>query len=336
MIWYKQKNDNDIVVSTRIRLARNLSKYPFPNAMNPETAKKACAEIQKAILESNSTLANDFNLYKIDDISPIEKTVLAEKHLISRELTEKPEACVMVSKDESMSIMLMEEDHIRIQVIMGGLKLDEAFETASRVDDVIDENVQYAFDKDFGYLTSCPTNTGTGMRASVMMHLPALTMTDNISRIISSASNLGIAVRGLYGEGSKAYGNLYQISNQVTLGLTEKEIIEKVKNIVSQIAEHEKEARKKLLENNKNYIENKVWRSYGILKYARSIDSKEAKALISDVIMAKNMGIINDIKENLTELEILTEPASIEADSAKRLTPEERDIRRAELIRSKL
>lgn len=336
MIWYKQKNDNDIVVSTRIRLARNLSKYPFPNAMNPETAKKACAEIQKAILESNSTLANDFNLYKIDDISPIEKTVLAEKHLISRELTEKPEACVMVSKDESMSIMLMEEDHIRIQVIMGGLKLDEAFETASRVDDVIDENVQYAFDKDFGYLTSCPTNTGTGMRASVMMHLPALTMTDNISRIISSASNLGIAVRGLYGEGSKAYGNLYQISNQVTLGLTEKEIIEKVKNIVSQIAEHEKEARKKLLENNKNYIENKVWRSYGILKYARSIDSKEAKALISDVIMAKNMGIINDINENLTELEILTEPASIEADSAKRLTPEERDIRRAELIRSKL
>lgn len=336
MIWYKQKNDNDIVVSTRIRLARNLSKYPFPNAMNPETAKKACAEIQKAILESNSTLANDFNLYKIDDISPIEKTVLAEKHLISRELTEKPEACVMVSKDESMSIMLMEEDHIRIQVIMGGLKLDEAFETASRVDDVIDENLQYAFDKDFGYLTSCPTNTGTGMRASVMMHLPALTMTDNISRIISSASNLGIAVRGLYGEGSKAYGNLYQISNQVTLGLTEKEIIEKVKNIVSQIAEHEKEARKKLLENNKNYIENKVWRSYGILKYARSIDSKEAKALISDVIMAKNMGIINDIKENLTELEILTEPASIEADSAKRLTPEERDIRRAELIRSKL
>lgn len=336
MIWYKQKNDNDIVVSTRIRLARNLSKYPFPNAMNPETEKKACAEIQKAILESNSTLANDFNVYKIDDISPIEKTVLAEKHLISRELTEKNGSCVMVSKDENMSIMLMEEDHIRIQVIMGGLKLDEAFETASRVDDVIDENVQYAFDKDFGYLTSCPTNTGTGMRASVMMHLPALTMTDNISRIISSASNLGIAVRGLYGEGSKAYGNLYQISNQVTLGLTEKEIIEKVKNIVNQIAEHEKEARKKLLENNRNYIENKVWRSYGILKYARSIDSKEAKALISDVIMAKNMGIINDIKENLTELEILTEPASIEADSAKRLTPEERDIRRAELIRSKL
>lgn len=336
MIWYKQKNDNDIVVSTRVRLARNLSKYPFPNALSDEGAKKASKEIQKAILESNSTLANNFNVYNMNDVSPIEKTVLAEKHLISRELTEKPSACVMVSKDENMSIMLMEEDHIRIQVILGGLKLEEAYETASKVDDVIDENVGYAFDKDFGYLTSCPTNTGTGMRASVMMHLPALTMTDNISRIISSASNLGIAVRGLYGEGSKAYGNLYQISNQVTLGLTEKEIIDKVKNIVNQIAEHEKEARKKLLENNRSYIENKVWRSYGILKYARTIDSKEAKALISDVIMAKNMGIINDVKENLTELEILTEPASIEAESAKQLTPTERDIKRAELIRSKL
>ena len=336
MIWYKQKNDNDIVVSTRVRLARNLSKYPFPNALSDEGAKKASKEIQKAILESNSTLANNFNVYNMNDVSPIEKTVLAEKHLISRELTEKPSACVMVSKDENMSIMLMEEDHIRIQVILGGLKLEEAYETASKVDDVIDENVGYAFDKDFGYLTSCPTNTGTGMRASVMMHLPALTMTDNISRIISSASNLGIAVRGLYGEGSKAYGNLYQISNQVTLGLTEKEIIDKVKNIVNQIAEHEKEARKKLLENNRSYIENKVWRSYGILKYARTIDSKEAKALISDVIMAENMGIINDVKENLTELEILTEPASIEAESAKQLTPTERDIKRAELIRSKL
>ncbi len=336
MIWYKQKNDNDIVVSTRVRLARNLSKYPFPNALSADSAKKASKEIEKAILESNSTLANNFNVYNMNDISPIEKTVLAEKHLISRELTEKPSACVMVSKDENMSIMLMEEDHIRIQVILGGLKLEEAYETASKVDDVIDENVGYAFDKDFGYLTSCPTNTGTGMRASVMMHLPALTMTDNISRIISSASNLGIAVRGLYGEGSKAYGNLYQISNQVTLGLTEKEIIDKVKNIVNQIAEHEKEARKKLLENNRSYIENKVWRSYGILKYARTIDSKEAKALISDVIMAKNMGIINDVKENLTELEILTEPASIEAESAKQLTPTERDIKRAELIRSKL
>lgn len=336
MIWYKQKNDDDIVVSTRVRLARNLAKYPFPNAIGKEAAKKATSEIEKSISESNSTLANDFNVYKISEISDIDKTVLAEKHLISRELLEKPEGAAMVSKDESMSIMLMEEDHIRIQVILGGYRLDGAFETANRVDDVIDENLQYAFDADFGYLTSCPTNTGTGLRASVMMHLPALTMTDNISRIISSASNFGIAVRGLYGEGSKAYGCLYQISNQVTLGLSEKEIIDKVKNIVNQIAEHEREARKKLYENNKDYIEDRLWRSYGTLKYARKITSKEAKALISDVIMGKNMGIINGIKENLIELGIMTEPASIEAEAKQQLTPEQRDIKRAEIIRNRL
>ena len=336
MIWYKQKNDDDIVVSTRIRLARNLSKYPFPNAMGKETAKKAANEIENAILQSNSTLAGEFNVYNISDISEIDKTVLTEKHLISRELPENPEGVALVSKDESMSIMLMEEDHIRIQVILGGYKLDEAYETANRIDDVIDENVQYAFDADFGYLTSCPTNTGTGLRASVMMHLPALTMTDNISRIISSASNLGIAVRGLYGEGSKAYGCLYQISNQVTLGLGEKEIIDKVKNIVNQIAEHEKEARKKLLENNKDYIEDKVWRSYGILKYARKLTSKEAKALISDVIMGKNMGIIKDASDNLIELSVMTEPASIEAEAKTHLSPDRRDVMRANIVRDRI
>lgn len=336
MIWYKQKNDDDIVVSTRVRLARNLSNYPFPNAISREAAKKAIAETEKAILESNSTLAKDLDIYHISDTNEVDKTVLTEKHLISRELLNNSEASVMISKDESMSIMLMEEDHIRIQVILGGYKLDEAYDTANRIDDVTDENVQYAFDENFGYLTSCPTNTGTGLRASVMMHLPALTMTDNISRIISSASNFGIAVRGLYGEGSKAYGCLYQISNQVTLGLTEKEILDKVRNIVNQIAEHEREARKKLMENNKDYIEDKLWRSYGTLKYARAISSQEAKALISDVILGKNMGIINDIKSNLIELIIMTEPASIEAAAKKQLTSAQRDIERAELIRNSL
>lgn len=336
MIWYKQKNDDDIVVSTRVRLARNLLNYPFPNAISKEAAKKAIEEVEKAIMESNSTLAKDFDIYRISDTSEVDKTVLAEKHLISHELLNNSAASVMISKDESMSIMLMEEDHIRIQVILGGYRLDEAYETANRIDDVIDENVQYAFDADFGYLTSCPTNTGTGLRASVMMHLPALTMTDNISRIISSASNFGIAVRGLYGEGSKAYGCLYQISNQLTLGLTEKEILDKVRNIVNQIAEHEREARKKLMENNKEYIEDKLWRSYGTLKYARAISSQEAKALISDVIMGKNMGIIKDVNGNLIELSIMTEPASIKAAAKKQLTSAQRDVERASIIRSSI
>lgn len=335
MIWYKEQNDNDIVVSTRVRLARNLSKYPFPNAMDAETLKTAREEIESSVMNTNSTLSKDFTAYRMDETDDVTKLMLAEKHLISPDLLKKKEASVLINKDESMSVMIMEEDHIRMQVIMGGFKLDEAYELADKVDDVIDENVQYAFDADFGYLTSCPTNTGTGLRASVMMHLPALTMTKSIQRIAASASSLGIAVRGMYGEGSKAHGSLYQISNQVTLGLSEKEIIEKVKNIVNQIAEHEKQARKKLIDNSKDYIEDKLWRSYGTLKYARSVSSKEAIELISDVLMAKNMGII-EIDNNLIELMIMAEPAYIEHMEQKRLSPEERDKKRAELIRNNL
>ncbi len=335
MIWYEQ-NDNDIIISTRVRLARNLSKYPFPDAMDKDTKEKAIGELEDCIINSNSTLSKEFEVYHMKELDSVKKQMLAEKHLISLDLMDKNDASVLINKDENMSVMLMEEDHLRLQVIMSGFKLDEAYETASKVDDVIDENVQYAFDADFGYLTSCPTNTGTGLRASVMMHLPALTMTNSIQRIASSAGGLGIAVRGMYGEGSKASGSLYQISNQVTLGLTENEIIEKVKNIVNQIAEHEKQARKKLLENNKDYIEDKLYRSYGILKYARSISSQEAKTLISDVLMGKNMGIIENINNSLIELMIKSEPAYIEHMAKKRLTPEERDRQRAELIREKI
>lgn len=335
MIWYEQ-NDNDIIISTRVRLARNLSKYPFPNAMDKEVKEKVRTELEGCIINSNSTLSKDFEVYHMAELDSVKKQMLAEKHLISLELLKKNDASVLINKDENMSVMLMEEDHLRLQVIMGGFKLDEAYETASKVDDVIDENVQYAFDADFGYLTSCPTNTGTGLRASVMMHLPALTMTNSIQRIASSAGGLGIAVRGMYGEGSKASGSLYQISNQVTLGLTENEIIEKVKNIVNQIAEHEKQAREKLMENNRDYIEDKLYRSYGILKYARSISSEEAKTLISDVLMGKNMGIIENINNSLIELMIKSEPAYIEHMAKKRLTPEERDKQRAELIREKI
>ena len=335
MIWYKEQNDNDIIVSTRIRLARNLMKYPFPNAMNAEELKNAREEIENAVMNSNSTLSKDFKVYQMSDTDDVTKQMLLEKHLISPELFSKKESSVLIDKNESMSVMIMEEDHLRMQVILGGFKLDEAYDTASKVDDVFDENVQYAFDTDFGYLTSCPTNTGTGLRASVMMHLPALTMTNSIQRIAASAGSLGIAVRGMYGEGSKAYGALYQISNQVTLGLSEKEIIEKVKNIVNQIAGREKEAREKLLENNKDYIEDKLFRSYGILKYARSVSSKEAKALISDVLMGKNMGII-DVDTNLIQLMIMSEPAYIEHLCDKRLSPEERDKKRAELIRGEI
>lgn len=333
MIWYKDQQDNDIVISTRIRLARNLEKYPFPKMLNSEGKEKVANELKDAILGSNSTLSKDFNFISMKDLSQSEKNKLAERHLISFEMAESDYGSVLVNKDETMSIMLMEEDHLRLQIIFGGFKLKEAWELANKVDDVIEENTTYAFSEEFGYLTACPTNTGTGMRASVMMHLPALTLTNNINKIISSASALGLTVRGLYGEGSKAYGNLYQISNQVTLGVSEEEIIAKLENIASQIESHEKEARKKIGENES--LADKLWRSFGILKYARSISSSEAKALLSDVILGKNLGIIDiEKKTPLMQLVVDTEPALISGDDT--LSPDERDKKRAEYLRENL
>ena len=241
----------------------------------------------------------------------------------------------MISKDRTMSIMLMEEDHIRLQIIKDGFALDEAYSLASKVDDVIEENITYAFDNDFGYLTACPTNTGTGMRASVMMHLPALTMTENINRVISSAGSLGIEVRGLYGEGTKAYGNLYQISNRITLGLSESQVIEKLTNVVNQIIDMETKARNMLKEKNYDAIADRLFRSYGTLKYARSVSSSEAKSLLSDVMLGQSLGIIpKESKIAPLECMVLSEPALV--CDGKELSPNERDKKRAELIRNNI
>ncbi len=336
MIWYRENNNEDIMVSTRIRLARNLKGYPFPGAMTLEQAQKAEGEIRDAVLNGNSTLARDFQVVDMEKTPEREKQVLYEQHLISPEMMNRKVGSVLLSKDESMSVMLMEEDHIRLQIILGGFALDQAWETASRVDDVLEERLEYAFDNEFGYLTSCPTNTGTGLRASVMMHLPALTMTDNIARVINSAGQLGIAVRGMYGEGSKAYGNLYQISNQVTLGMREEDIISKLKTVASQIADREREARKLLAEQNGDQLADRLWRSYGTLKYARSLSSQEAKALISDVVFGKAMRIIDAAPDNLWEIMVNAEPASVAGRIQGEPTPEARDKTRAAMIRESL
>lgn len=328
MIWYKDSKD-DIMVSTRVRLARNVGKYPFPMMLNEKGRELVKKELVDGVLESNSTLSKEFTLTEMKDLSPQERQMLAEKHLISFDMAKDDKGACLISKDETMSIMLMEEDHLRIQIILGGSKLSEAFETASRVDDVIEERVKYAFSEEFGYLTACPSNTGTGMRASVMMHLPALTMTNSMSKIITSASKLGLTVRGLYGEGSKAYGNLYQLSNQVTLGLSEKEIIENLENIAEQIKKHELDARERLKDNID--LADKLSRSYGTLKYARKMTSQEAKSLLSDVILGKNMGIIDTTEAPLMEMMVESEPALIGKGEA--LSAEERDIKRAEMLR---
>ena len=332
MIWYKN-NNSDIVVSTRIRLARNVDKTPFPNAL--KDTKEVTEKIKNAVLGGNSTLAKDFDFIDLDNTPLIRKQELAEEHLISPVMCEGEGKSVMISKDRTMSIMLMEEDHIRLQIIKDGFALDEAYSLASKVDDVIEENITYAFDNDFGYLTACPTNTGTGMRASVMMHLPALTMTENINRVISSAGSLGIEVRGLYGEGTKAYGNLYQISNRITLGLSESQVIEKLTNVVNQIIDMETKARNMLKEKNYDVIADRLFRSYGTLKYARSVSSSEAKSLLSDVMLGQSLGIIpKESKIAPLECMVLSEPALV--CDGKELSPNERDKKRAELIRNNI
>ena len=332
MIWYKN-NNSDIVVSTRIRLARNLDKTPFPNAL--KDTKEVTEKIKNAILGSNSTLAKDFDFIDLDNTPALRKQEMAEEHLISPVMCEGKGKSVLVSKDKTMSIMLMEEDHIRLQIIKDGYALEDAYSLASKVDDVIEENVTYAFDNDFGYLTACPTNTGTGMRASVMLHLPALTMTENINKVIASAGSLGIEVRGLYGEGTKAYGSLYQISNRVTLGMSEEQSLERLKNIVGQVVEMETKARKALTDNSMDALSDKLYRSYGTLKYARSMSSSEAKSLLSDVILGQNLGILPK-EGKITPLEcmVITEPALL--CGGKEMSPAERDKQRAELIRNSI
>lgn len=335
MLWYEKQN-SDIAVSTRIRLARNLKNVPFPNAMTADEKKKTVKKIADSILNGNSVLAKDFELVELDFLAPLDRQLLAEQHLISPAMLEGSGHAVLLNKDRTISIMLMEEDHIRLQTILPGFDLNEAWNLANKVDDVIEENLEYAFDSEFGYLTSCPTNTGTGLRASVMLHLPALEMTNQLQRIVNSSTKLGIAVRGLYGEGTEIQGSLLQFSNQITMGASENEIIAKLENIVNQIINHEKDAREHLKKNNYDALADKLWRSYGTLKYARSITSAEAKELLSDVRLAQNMGIITDSKINTTELEVDTEPASIMKQAGKNLNPAERDKQRADIIRNRV
>lgn len=334
MIWYKDECDS-IVMSTRIRLARNLEKTPFPSRLKDSERAAVTEKLAKSITNSNSTLSQDFTQVRLDELSECQKQVMVEEHLISPQMVNGKDKSVLISSDRTMSIMLMEEDHIRLQVILGGEELDKAYDLANRVDDVMEEELTYAYDERFGYLTACPTNAGTGLRASVMMHLPALVITGNMDRLLQSFSGMGITVRGAYGEGTNADGDMFQISNSITMGLDEREIIERVKEVTAKIRQMEMQARELLSEKRNVEIADKVMRSYGVLKYARRLTSKEAKALLSDCLLGYNMGIISE-KAKIPQLELMikTSPAMI-SDGGTR-SAGERDVARAKLIRENI
>lgn len=334
----KEGPDSDIVLSSRIRLARNFEDYKFPTLYSPDEAREIVSKMEDIIYTSGFNHYGSMELLKIDEMQPLQKRVLVEKHLISPQLAEEsPYGACLLTENEEVSIMLNEEDHVRIQCLFPGLQLTEALNAANEVDDWLEGNIQYAFSEKCGYLTSCPTNVGTGLRASVMMHLPGLILTQQINRIIPAINQLGLVVRGIYGEGSEALGNLFQISNQITLGKSEHDIVEDLKSVVHQLIAQERSAREALRKTSNIELEDRVFRSLGTLENSRIIESKEAARCLSDVRLGIDMGYIENISKNiLNELMILTQPGFLQQYAGGPLRPNERDIRRATLIRERL
>ena len=333
MNWYKNKgNEGDIVLSTRVRLARNLTEYPFPARLD-ESQKKDIANLVNNILSEDKTFDLDF--IDMSELSSAETVSLAEKHLISPEF-----ACdtlgrsLLLSKDEDISIMICEEDHIRIQTVYPGLSLSEAFETALKIDEILENKISYAFDENLGYLTQCPTNIGTALRASVMLHLPALSKKGAMQRLSTTVAKLGLTLRGSYGEGSEISGDIYQLSNQVTLGISEEAAIKNLNSIAMQIIAQEKQTRA-LLVKDEDYLD-RIYRAYGILKSAYKLTSKELMNLISYVRVGVSEGILDIPTEKLRSLTVLLQPATLNASSGKILTQTERDILRSQKVREEL
>lgn len=332
-MWYtKSGNMGDVILSTRARLARNLRNMPFPNRADGQTAEKIIE-----ILKTAAEKIEDTTFIDLSKMNDRDKNALVEKHIISPLLTDgRIKRGLVLSNDQRISIMLMEEDHLRIQVMHEGFSVEECLKKAMEIDDTLEESLDYAFSEKLGYLTCCPTNVGTGLRISVMASLPGLTMSGRIDSLSRSLSKMGIAVRGIFGEGSQSLGNIYQISNQFTLGITEEETAQKISEIVSEIISQERSLRQKIYAADKFRTEDKVMRSLGVLKYSRMISSSEAVKCLSDVQLGVNLGIIKETtSETLSEILYLILPATLSADYNIETEPD-RDVKRAEVIREKL
>lgn len=330
--------DSDIVLSSRIRLARNFADAAFPTIAKDEELIDIQTFIKETYDQQSFKNYKELKFIEMNDLSTIEKRVLVEKHLISPHLAKQEQAAsVLISENEQVSVMVNEEDHIRIQLYFPGFQLKKALEESFKFDDWLEEKVNYAFDESKGYLTSCPTNVGTGMRASVMMHLPALVLTEQINRMIPAINQIGFVVRGIYGEGSGAQGNIFQISNQITLGKTEDDIVGDLQSVVSQLIDHERKARNRLLEQSSIRLENRIYRSYGVLEYSRIIESQEAAKCLSDVRLGIDLNVIEHVPKNiLNELMVLTQSGFLQQYAKETLKPNERDVLRASLIRERL
>lgn len=327
---------HQIVVSSRVRLARNLRNFAFPGWAK-KSERLQILETIKPKVEELGEMQNSDSVYS-QDLSALEKQVLVERHLISREHAAKGVgSAVVMNRKQTLSIMINEEDHLRMQAIRSGLQLKSVFKMIDKVDSELETKLDFAFHHQLGFLTACPTNVGTGMRASAMVHLPALVLGEQINQVIQAVNKIGLAVRGLYGEGTEALGNLFQVSNQTTLGEKEDEIIERLNKVILQIIEHENNARQMLLQKKSTTLLDHIGRGYGILRYAYSMSSKEALNLLSFMKLGIDLGIFpEEWRVSIDELFMETQPAHLQKGSQQKLAAEERDALRAEIIREKL
>jgi protein arginine kinase len=335
--WLKSTGPNsDIVISSRIRLARNLDKMPFPNWANKKQKEGILGSIEGAV--NKVDFLKGTSIFRLAELDSIDKQFLIERHLMSYEHAQKADhKAVIIDQEEIISIMINEEDHIRMQVMHSGLDLFEVWGIINRIDDCLAKELPFAFLADWGYLTACPTNTGTGMRGSVMLHLPALVMTRQINRVLAAIAKLSFTTRGLYGEGTQASGNFFQVSNQVSLGHSEDEILEGINGLIRQIIEQENQARDALRSQNKALLEDRISRSFALIKSAHIISSQETLDLLSMVRLGSDLGMIKDIDRRvINELFIITQPAHLQKIESKKLSAQERDVKRAELIRNRL
>src|ERR1700743_1942894 len=333
----RRKGPHDrIVMSSRVRLARNIRDAAFPGwAKKPERVR--VLEIIRPAIATLPEMKDSF-AESMDNLSTLDKQILVERHLISREHAAKSSGSGLVlNREETLSVMINEEDHMRMQALRPGLQIRHAWNAINQVDSELEQKLDYAFNPDLGYLTACPTNIGTGIRVSAMLHLPGLVLAEQINPIIQSVNKLGLAVRGLYGEGTEALGNVFQVSNQMTLGETETAIVERLDKVLSQIIEHEENARATLMEKKAKMLFNHIGRAYGILANAHTITSKETMNLLSFMRLGIDLDLFPGGHRSLTdELFILTQPAHLQKQHSEKLSAEERDLLRADMVRAHL
>jgi protein arginine kinase len=331
-----ESDESELVLSSRVRLARNLDRVPFPHRARAPGMRKVLEETKKALGESPSmrgAIAID-----MDSITPNERMILLERHLVSVQMIQNfKNRSVVVQQGELLSVMINEEDHLRLQSLASGLSIREAFARLDALDDELDSRLTYAFGENLGYLTACPTNVGTGLRVSAMLHLPGIVHSNDLPQIIKGLNNVRLTVRGMYGEGSSSVGNMFQVSNSITLGLSEEDTVQSLESHLCKVLEFEKKAREVLLKKARSLLEDKICRAHGILKSARLVTSKEAMDLMSAVRMGVGLGVITDVSiAQLNELLVMIKPMHLQELYGRPMNPDERDKVRADFIRAKL